>query len=97
MYTCTCTYNYVYTVLPRCYAPTLFCDLIAGKKRGGGGQINEDLRFRLVVKPPPHTNSHTEIIEKLCCAVENENSFDRHAVVVLKDRSVVGHVHVAIF
>ena len=34
---------------------------------------------------------------KLCCAVEDKNSFDRHAVAVLKDERVVGHVHVAIF
>ena len=29
--------------------------------------------------------------------VEDKNSFDRHAVAVLKDGRVVGHVHVAIF
>ena len=33
---------------------------------------------------------------KLCCAVEDENSFDRHAVAVLKDGTVVDHVHVGI-
>ena len=79
---------YVRTVLPRCYAPP-FCDLLSGKR--GGGRNNEDLCFCLAVKPPsPPTNSRT-----LYSAVEDENSFNRHAVAVLKDGRVVGHVHVA--
>ena len=40
---------------------------------------------------------NTTRIRVLCSAVEDENSFDRHAVAVLKDGRVVGHVHVAIF
>ena len=79
-------------VLPYCPAvtPPPFCDLLSGK-RGGGGRNNEDLRFRLAVKPPPPSHE----IRVLCSAVEDENSFDRHAVAVLKDGRVVGHVHVA--
>ena len=76
-------------VLPRCYAPP-FCDLLSGKR--GGGRNNEDLRFRLAVKPPPPPLPRICV---LCSAVEDENSFDRHAVAVLKDGRVVGHVHVA--
>ena len=78
--------DYVDTVLPRCYAPP-FCDLLSGKR--GGGRNNEDLRFYLAVKPPPPQ------IRVLCSAIEDENSFDRHAVAVLKDGRIVGHVHVA--
>ena len=40
------------------------------------------------LSPPPPTNSHTEM---LCCVVEDEKSFDQHAMAVLKDRRVVGH------
>ena len=29
------------------------------QEKEGGGRNNEDLRFRLAVKPPPSTNSHT--------------------------------------
>ena len=71
------------TVLPRCYAPP-FCDLLSGK-RGGGGRNNEDLRFRLAVKPPPPIPR----IRVLCSAVEDENSFDRHAVAALKDEELL--------
>ena len=60
------------------------------QEKEGGGCNNEDLRFRLAVKPPPPPR-----IRVLCSAVEAENSFDRHAVAVLKDGRVVGHVHVA--
>ena len=59
------------------------------RKKRGGGRNNEDLRFHLAVKPP------LPRIRVLCSAVEDENSFDRHAVAVLKDGRVVGHVHVA--
>ena len=69
------------TILLRCYAP-LFCDLLPGKR--GGGR-----------KPPPPTILILRST-KLCCAVEDKNSFNRHAVAVLKDGRVVGHVHVAI-
>ena len=48
-------------VLPYCPAvppPPPFCDLLPGK-RGGEGRNNEDLRFRLAVKPlPPPPPSH---------------------------------------
>ena len=52
--------------------------------------------LRLAVKPPLPRICVLRST-KLCCAVEDENSFDRHAVAVLKDGRVVGHVHVAIF
>ena len=61
------------------------------RKKRGGGRNNEDLRFRLAVKPP----SPLPRIRVLCSVVEDENSFDRHAVAILKDGRVVGHVHVA--
>ena len=77
------------TVLPRCYAPPPFATYFHEKE--GGGHNNEDLRFRLAVKLPPPPPR----IRVLCSAVEDENSFDRHAVAVLKDGRVVGHVHVA--
>ena len=38
------------------------------------------------------THWSPKINKELCCAVEEENSFDRHAVAVLKDGGVVGHV-----
>ena len=44
------------------------------KKEGGGGHNNEDLRFLAVKPPPPLPQIHV-----LCSAVEDENSFDRHA------------------
>ena len=59
------------------------------QEKEGGGRNNEDLRFRLAVKPP------LPRIRVLCSAVEDENSFDRHAVAILKDGRVVGPVHVA--
>ena len=45
------------------------------EKEGGGGRNNEDLRFHLAVKPPPHpTNSRTlwcgrrrELLRLTCC------------------------------
>ena len=51
----------------------------------GGGHNNEDLRFRLAVKPPPLPRIHVLRSTKLCCAVEAENSYNQHAVAVLKD------------
>ena len=62
------------------------------QEKEGGGRNNEDLRFRLAVKPSPPPLPRIRV---LCSAVEDENSFDRHAVAVLKDGRVVGHVHVA--
>ena len=79
----------VYTVLPRCYAPPLLRPTFR-KKRGGGGVTTRTCAFASQLSPPP---SHE--IRVLCSAVEDENSFDRHAVAVLKDGRVVGHVHVA--
>ena len=80
------------TVLPRCYAPP-FCDLLSGKRGGGGGGVTtRTCTFASQLSPPPLPR-----ICVLCSAVEDENSFDRHAVAVLKDGKVVGHVHVAIF
>ena len=41
-----------------------------------GGRNNEDLRFRLAVKPPPPPPPPLPRIRVLCSAVEDENSFD---------------------
>ena len=76
------------TVLPRCYAPP-FCDLLPGKR--GGGVTTRTCAFASQLSPPPPLPR----IRVLYSAVEDENSFDRHAVAVLKDGRVVGHVHVA--
>ena len=67
--------------------PPLFATYFQEKE--GGGRNNEDLHFYLAVKPSPPR------IRVLCSAIEDENSFDRHAVAVLKDGRIVGHVHVA--
>ena len=76
-----------YTVLPHCYAPP-FCDLLSGKR--GGGITTRTCAFASQLSPPLRR------IRVLCSAVEDENSFDRHAVAVLEDGlRVVGHVHVA--
>ena len=79
------------TVLPRCYAPPLLRPTFR-KKRGGGGVTTRTCAFASQLSPP-RPPSHE--IRVLCSAVEDENSFDRHAVAVLKDGRVVGHVHVA--
>ena len=80
----------VSTVLPRCYAPP-FCDLLSGK-RGGGGVTMRTCAFASQLSPSPPPLPRIRI---LCSVVEDENSFDRHAVAVLKDGRVVGHIHVA--
>ena len=81
-------------VVPYCPAvtPPLFATYFQEKE--GGGRNNEDLHFRLAVKPPPlpPTNFHTGINEALLCGRRQ----DRHAMAVLKDGRVVGHIHVAI-
>ena len=79
------------TVLPRCYAPP-FCDLLSGKR--GGGVTTRTCAFASQLSPPPPPLPRIRI---LCSAVEDENSFDRHAVAALKDGGVVGHVYLAIF
>ena len=87
MYTCT--------ILPRCYAPP-FCDLLPGKRGGGGGGGGVTTRtcaFASQLSPPPPPSHDFAVLNS---AVEDENSFDRHAVAVLKDGRVVGHIHVAI-
>ena len=85
-----------YTVLPRCYAPP-FCDRLPGKRGGGGGGVTKrTCTFTSqLTPPPPPMNSRTEINEALLCSRRRE--LHRHAVAVLKDGRVVGHVHVAIF
>ena len=72
-----------HTVLPRCYAPP-FCDLLSGK-RGGGGVTTRTCAFASQLSPPPPIPR----IRVLCSAVEDENSFDRHAVAVLKDEELL--------
>ena len=67
--------------------PPPFCDLLSGKKRGGGripGVTTRTCAFASRLSPP------LPRICVLCSAVEDENSFDRHAVAVLKDGRVVG-------
>ena len=86
-----CEAQYVYRTAPL-LRPLLFATYFQEKE--GGRRNNEDLRFRLAVKPPLLPRIHVLRSTKLCCAAEDENSFDRHAVAVLKD---VRHVHVAIF
>ena len=78
-----------------CTAPLLRPPLFATyfQEKEGGGRNNKDLRFCLAVKPPPLPQIHVLRSTKLCCSVEDENSFDRHAVAVLKDGRVVGHVY----
>ena len=52
----------------------------------GGGHNNEDLQLHLAVKPPPPIpRIHILRLMKLCCAVEEENSFDQHAMAVLEE------------
>ena len=83
--------------IPYCPAvmPPFFATYFQVKE--GGGRNNEDLRFASQLSPPPLPRIHILRSTKLCCAVEDENSFDRHAVAVQKDGKVVGHVHVAVF
>ena len=60
-----------------------FCEPTSRKKRGE--RNNEDLCFHLAVKPPPPPPpSHVLRSTKLCCAIEDKNSFDRHAMAVLE-------------
>ena len=63
----------VFSDVPYCPAvtPPLFVTYFQEKE--GGGRNNEDLCFRLTVKPPPPpTNSRTEIIEALLCGTRGE-------------------------
>ena len=61
------------------------------RKKREGGRNNEDLRFRLAVNPPPPSPTFAychyttfayytslEINWELCCAVEEEISFNQH-------------------
>ena len=60
------------------------------QEKEGGGVTTRTCDFASQLSPPPLPR-----IRVLCSAVEDENYFDRHAVAVLKDGRVVGHVHVA--
>ena len=60
------------------------------RKKRGGGVTTRTCAFASQLSPPPLPR-----IRVLYSAVEDENSFDRHAVAVLKDGRVVVHVHVA--
>ena len=91
MLTCSPTVHAMY--IPYCPAVTPPPFATYFQEKEGGGRNNEDLRFCLAVKPPPPPPLPR--IHVLCSAVEDENSLDRHAVAVLKDGRVVGHVHVA--
>ena len=60
--------------VPYCPAVTStpFATYFQGKE---GGDNNEDLRFRFAVKPPlPRIRVLRSMIQKLCCAVEGDNS-----------------------
>ena len=81
-------------VLPCCYTPP-FCDLLPRKGEGEGVTMRT-FTFASQLSPPPLPRIRVLRSMKLCCATEDENSFDWHAVVVLKDVRHV-HVHVAIF
>ena len=63
------------------------------RKKRGGGVTTRTCAFASQLSPPPPPPPPR--IRVLCSAVEDENSFDRHAVAVLKDGRIVGHVHVA--
>ena len=90
MCTCTCIMSYI--PYCRCYAPPFF------RKKRGGGVTTRTCVFASQLSPPPLSPIRILRSMKLCCAVEDENSFHRHAVAVLKDGRVFGHVHVhAIF
>ena len=67
------------------------------KKKRGEGITTRICAFTSQLSPPLLPRICVLRSTKFCCAVEDENSFDRHAVVALKDGRVVGHVHVAIF
>ena len=81
------------TMLPHCYTPP-FCNLLPGK-RGGGDVTTRTCAFASQLSPPPPPpppplpQIHVLRSTKLSCAVEDENSFDRHAVAVLKDNCEV--------
>ena len=84
---------YMYRTAPLLRPP--FLRPTSMKKRGEG-VTTRTCTFASQLSPPlPRIRVLRST--KLCCAVEDENSFDRHAVPVLKDGRVVGHVHVAIF
>ena len=81
---CTCLWYVYVLVVPYCPAvtpPLPFATYLQEKE--GGGRNNEDLHFRLAVKPPP---PRIRVLRstKLCCEAEDESSFDRRAVAVLK-------------
>ena len=60
------------------------------RKKRRGGVTTRTCAFASQLSPLPLPR-----ISVLCSALEDENSFDRYAVAVLKDGRVVGHVHVA--
>ena len=77
-------------LLPLLHTPP-FCDLLPGKRWGGG------VTMRTWLSPRPPTNSRTEINEALLCSRRRELLRSIYlAVAVLKDGRVVDHVHVAI-
>ena len=86
-----CVFVHIY--IPYCPAvtPPPFATYFQEKEGGGGGVTTRTCTFASQLSPPPPLPR----IRVLCSAVEDENSFDRHAVAVLKDGRVVGHVHVA--
>ena len=96
----TCTYTCVHVGCPNVHVP--YCPAVTSsflwptsKKKRGEGVTTRTCAFASQLTPPPPRIRVLRSM-KLCCEVEDENSFDRHAVAVLKDGRVVGHVHVAI-
>ena len=75
----------------------VFVTYFQEKERGGRGVTMRTCAFATQLSPPPlPTYSRTVIDKALLCAVEEDNSFDRHAVAVLKDGGVVGYVYVRV-
>ena len=78
----------MYRTAPLLRPPPPFATYFQEKE--GGGVTTRTCAFASQLSPPPLPR-----IRVLCSAVEDENSFNRHAMAVLKDGRVVGHVHVA--
>ena len=68
---------YCPTVTPPFLRPT-------SRKKRGESVTTRTCAFASQLSPPPLPRIYVLRSTKLCCAVEDENSFDRHAMAVLK-------------